>query len=328
MNATVVVPTYNRIAGLKACLAALRDQRGDHGDYEVVVVDDCSTDGTPEFLAEWSAKCSRCRSLRQEQNRGQGAARNAGAKGARGDILLFVDDDIVVDDGYIAAHLRAHRSAASPISVIGNLRLPAEAVTRSNFARYVHGRYLGYRRAVGRLDLGNLPPKHFGSGIASVRRADFEAVGGFEEQIRYYGFEDVLMGQRLAGRGVRLVFAADARALHHDTVSLERYKAKMIEAARESVPVLLRHEPRFFEHTQFRYLFPPDTRDPMPLRVRKRIVRALLNGRTTRLLEWWARLTDGVGVLFIPALYHSLTAAWFRFGIDAGPNHRRLVSYG
>src|SRR5690606_12336104 len=85
---SVIVPAYNRAALLPRCLDSLRGQTFD--DFEVIVVDDGSTDATPELVAEYVRREGRIRSLRQD-NAGAATARNRGAETARGDYLLFLD---------------------------------------------------------------------------------------------------------------------------------------------------------------------------------------------------------------------------------------------
>jgi hypothetical protein len=84
---SVVIPTYNRLPLLLSALASVRAQR--FRDFEIVVVDDGSTDGTAEALRTAGMTLS----LLRQDNRGPGAARNRGAREARGDYLAFLDSD-------------------------------------------------------------------------------------------------------------------------------------------------------------------------------------------------------------------------------------------
>lgn len=95
-----MIPTYNRLPILQKCLAALEGQRlwredGIVRDFEVVVVDDGSTDGTVGFLQERAAQLPHVRLLRQ-RHAGATAARNRGVAAARGGVIVFIDSDLVV----------------------------------------------------------------------------------------------------------------------------------------------------------------------------------------------------------------------------------------
>ena len=123
---SVIVPTYNRVGRLHACLEALARQTLETGAFEVVVVADGSTDRTMAMLQEFSPPY-RLRFFWQE-NGGQSAALNRGLSEARGQYCLFVDDDILLAPGALAEHLCAQRSGENLLGV-GQilLSLPAGA---------------------------------------------------------------------------------------------------------------------------------------------------------------------------------------------------------
>src|SRR5262249_51635181 len=104
---SIVIPTYNRAERLPACLDALGEQTQPFEDFEVIVVNDGSTDETAAMLEAYSPPYA----LRvvQQENGGYGAARNAGVRVATGTHLLFLDDDVIASAGLVAAHLRVQR---------------------------------------------------------------------------------------------------------------------------------------------------------------------------------------------------------------------------
>jgi glycosyltransferase involved in cell wall biosynthesis len=111
---SVVIPTYNRVEFLKRALSSVWTQRCT--DYEVIVVDDGSNDGTWEYLRGLAGKV---RVLRQS-NAGPGAARNAGAKAARGDYLSFLDSDDLWFPWTLDAFARAIQKHGRPYIIGGN----------------------------------------------------------------------------------------------------------------------------------------------------------------------------------------------------------------
>ena len=107
MKLSVIVPCYNVAQYLEGFLACLDKQWGEHDHYEVVFVNDGSTDSTPSFLAEYVAADTRHRVLINQENQGLSGARNAGMKVARGEWITFPDpDDLLVDGayGYVMEH--------------------------------------------------------------------------------------------------------------------------------------------------------------------------------------------------------------------------------
>ena len=96
-RATVVIPAGDRVAQLSACLESLALQ--DHPDFEVIVVDDCSSDGTAEYLREFgtSRPGLRLRVLRNERPRGANPSRNRGVCTATGALVAFLDSDCIAE---------------------------------------------------------------------------------------------------------------------------------------------------------------------------------------------------------------------------------------
>lgn len=112
---SVVVPTYNKSAYLELSLQSWRDQT--FRDYELIIVDDGSTDSTPDILSSFRDSLP-IRAQRTE-NRGRAAARNHGIALARGDLLVFCDDDRVVHSEFLQAHLNAQDACVTGAVVIG-----------------------------------------------------------------------------------------------------------------------------------------------------------------------------------------------------------------
>ena len=205
---SIVVPTYNRQRILPRTLPSLLSQEGHGAEYEVVVVVDGSTDGTLKLLHRtgWG---SRLRVIAQP-NRGQASARNRGAAAARGEILLFLDDDMIAAPNLVATHLEEHDMSRERV-VLGQMGL-AEGVRRSFLKQGVEewGREFARRVSVSgyrfRFD-------DWHSGHASIARSLFVGLGGFDESFVAYGNEDYDLGWRLIHRGVEMRFSPRAVAL-------------------------------------------------------------------------------------------------------------------
>lgn len=106
---SVVIPTYNRLPILQKCLRALENQQFDTGlisDYEIVVVDDGSTDATISWLDTEKANLPHVR-LFTQNHRGAGAARNLGVENAVGEYIIFIDSDLVVTESFLQSHAQA-----------------------------------------------------------------------------------------------------------------------------------------------------------------------------------------------------------------------------
>ena len=116
MFISVVIPTYNRRSILEKCLLALehQDPSGEIENYEVVVVDDGSSDGTPDWLRQDAARFPHVR-LVEQQHGGPAEGRNRGVDHAKGDVIVFIDSDLVVVPDAASAS-DAAKSQAPPLN--------------------------------------------------------------------------------------------------------------------------------------------------------------------------------------------------------------------
>jgi glycosyltransferase involved in cell wall biosynthesis len=125
-DVSVVLPTYNRQAQLKQVLIGLEKQSYPFADFEVIVISDGSTDGTNEYLQAFAKKTLLNVKVIVQQNQGPAAARNHGIHRAQGQMVLFIDDDVVPVPGLIEAHMATHRQYAQDVVVMGPMLTPAE----------------------------------------------------------------------------------------------------------------------------------------------------------------------------------------------------------
>lgn len=211
MLISVVIATCDRRDALSACLASVLEQDLAPGRYEVVVVVDGSEDGTREWLASFPSR-DRLVVLEQE-NKGPSAARNAGARAARGEILLFLDDDLICDRHLLSSHLAAHQGDGFRL-VFGRTR-PASTVRHGGTAARMTGELLD--RYYARLDEDPRPkwPDDAWAGPnCSVPRAVFLKSGGYDEERFPRRMEDLDLGLRLWESGLPFRFVPQAVTWH------------------------------------------------------------------------------------------------------------------
>ena len=225
---SVVVPTHNRLPLLTRLLDALEAQRGI--DFEIVVVDDCSADGTWEFLGRRceaatangggavTGSAVRLHRLRTPVNSGPATARNIGWRQARGDLVAFIDDDCVPGPGWLEA--LAGTAADADIVQGPTLPLPEQAAGRGPFAVFVW-----IDRDYGRYETCNI----------AYRRDLLEQLDGFDESFGTVGGapvwgEDVDLGWRAREAGARFAFVP--AALAHCEVHRSDYRAYLRQIRR------------------------------------------------------------------------------------------------
>ena len=229
MKLTVIVPTYNRTDLLARCLRGLLDQSAAPGDYEIVVVDDGSTQDTAAVVAAAGAPEGRLRFFRQE-NKGPAAARNLGVQQARGEIVLFTGDDCLPDKRLVEEHLRAHAQArstgsgqAGEVGVVGLVTWHPEVEVTPFMAFLESGPQFGFGRIA---DPNDVSIWHFYTANCSVQRHWIEQAGGFDEGFKHAAFEDMELAYRMKRRGLRIVYRPQAKTYHHHATSFEQHLAR------------------------------------------------------------------------------------------------------
>jgi glycosyltransferase involved in cell wall biosynthesis len=213
MNVTVVIPTFNRAETLRKTLEAYAAQTGDHRILEVLVVDDGSTDHTRKVVDESLLSGLPIRYLKQ-QNRGQAAARNHAIREARGELLLFGDDDIIPSPRLAAEHVHWHD--IYPEESCGVLGLVDwwPGVRPTPFMKWsgLYGPQFNYGYFTPGQELG------FEYGYScnwSVGTAFLRKYGIFSENFRTYGYEDVELNYRLTQNGYKLLYNPAAIGYHN-----------------------------------------------------------------------------------------------------------------
>jgi len=331
MRASVVVPTYNRRQLLTKCLNGLLDQTITQDDYEIIVVDDCSTDDTQRYMEEMIRQVKNLIYVRHEANKGRVAARNEGIWLAKSDIVIFLDNDNIPSRYFIETHLRYHKFYGDEhIAVVGNAYFSFETIKGSNFGRFLQSRYLGCRtqKELKKLNLTNLPPNYLGGLNHSIRKEDLVAVGLYDTSFRYYGGEDEYMGYSLKKLGVRIVFSEEAKSIHYDNISISRYKIKYMEAGREGLPIMIKKNPDYKKTTKIGWLMPIEMgRDSLINIFRKVAIQCILNRVTLKLIETFAIATDNWPWAYYQYVYRLLTAGWFLQGFRSKERGRGIVNY-
>ncbi|MFI6287516.1 glycosyltransferase family 2 protein [Streptomyces sp. NPDC051018] len=232
---SVVIPTRNKAAPLRATLTALAAQRCP-GPYEVLVVDDGSTDGTRELLDRLRSEAGTGPKPRVVAGpaSGRAAARNAGARAARGDRLLFLDDDILTAPGHLTAHqenggervlahgpLREFPGARRWLDRYGGAGAGELAAAAARVVAGEEGRLVRntLETLIHAMDVGQVPPVAPWAACVgantSLPRALFGEVGGFDEEFGVgWGCEDLELGVRLCGAGARIAVPAAGAGVH------------------------------------------------------------------------------------------------------------------
>ncbi len=305
---SVVIPTFDRLEILPEVLEGLERQR-EAPPFEVIVVDDGSTDGSSEWLERYEGPCV-LRWYRQS-NRGPAAARNRGIEEARGEIVAFLGDDTVPEPGWLACHFSAHggqerAGRRQEMAVIGYTAWHPR-MKRTRFLDYIneYGLQFGYALIE---DPDRVPFNFFyTSNLSLPRRLLLEE--RFDTGFPYAAWEDIELSYRLTKAGMNLHYRPDARVQHDHPTDLDRFCERQ-ERAGYCAVVFYRLHPELGSFLGIGEAGPPPVPPLRRQRWERRLARALQRLPVTLAPLWedvlrfhyiaglqrgWVELHSGIG---------------------------------
>jgi len=220
---SIIVVTWNNLQLTRKCLESIMSYSG-YENIEVIVVDNASSDGTREYLIEWSKSDLRFSLILNEANRGFAAANNQGLTEAKGDFLVMLNNDTVVTNGWIRT-LIGHLRRDSSIGIIGPVtnnigneaKIDISYETMPEMARQAE---LWTRHHIGKLTYLNT----IAFFCAAMSRSTWERVGPLDENFGRGFFEDDDYCRRIAQEGLRVACAEDVFVHHHLSASFDKVK--------------------------------------------------------------------------------------------------------
>lgn len=240
MQVSVIIPTYERCESLKRALTALSRQTFPFDDYEVIVSVDGSTDSTMEMIKGFQAPYE----LRTiwKPNGGRSVARNRGIEEAKGEVLIFLDDDMEALPGLIERHFERHRSKHR-ICVLGNIPV---SISDHSPPLHIHIAETVYVPFLARLSSPNyrFQGLEFYSGNFSIRRELLLETGSFNPG--YNISEDSELGIRIANAGIEVVFDPGAAAMQHIEKDFAQFAEFTVERGKSAIQFTLDYPETFY----------------------------------------------------------------------------------
>ena len=319
---SVIIPSFNRLQTLERVLEGYELQTSEAPAFEVVVVDDGSTDGTDEFLASQQPSRYRLRFTTQD-NGGPALARNRGLELATGDIVLFTGDDVEPVPSLLAEHERAHQAHGNPLAIVlGSTRWSPDAVQTATM-RHIDG--IGAQQFSYHFmkDGAEYDFRHFYTSNVSIRRTllDREPCH-FATDFPAAAFEDAELAYRLSLHGARIFYHPAAEAHHHHHYTARGFFRRQVRCGEMAV-LLFRKWPQLEKWL--------GTRELAWLRVTAAAADAEGRERASRvaagLESWEARLLNLAGFFdpLDPPPLDRLLIEVFRYGYFRGLAHACLA---
>ena len=262
---SVVIPTYGKADTLPRVVRHLESQTLPREQFEVVVIDDGSPDDTATRLASIAAGTPLQFRFLVQENRGVSAARNRGVAESRGEIVLFIQDDILGAPDLLERHVALHRRHPEITSAgVGRVTWPPDW-SIDHFMHWLDngGPQVRYHQVIGQ---DRVSFKHFYTCNVSLKREAIVA-HPFDEAI-VYGFEDIELAFRLEQHGFILHYDEQAIGWHHHKRSFEDYQRRQFKAG-QSMYVAFRNHPDLRGKTGITHI-------PISKRLRTRLRAAVL----------------------------------------------------
>jgi glycosyltransferase involved in cell wall biosynthesis len=271
LQASVVIPTYNRRDELAKTLETMTEQDIDPGGFEVIVADDGSADGSADVARSFAGRLRLKYFFQEDEGFRAAAARNGGARLATAPLLIFLDSGTLAGPGLVSGHLAAHAASQQRRAVMGycygynafreeqwvpdsfyTLR-PAELVRRhGDNPLFADVRSRDFTRGGADPMKWPIPWMYFFSGNCSVPAEHFWAAGGFDEMFRSWGVEDLELGYRLFHSGSAMALSRDAWAI--ELPKQRPVKRLMYSLMRNGRLFLAKHPEPFVEIVADTYL--------------------------------------------------------------------------
>ena len=271
MTLSIIIPAFDAATTLGECLPVLVAQLPVGG--EIIVVDDGSKDGTRELVARFPVR------LETQSRRGPAAARNLGARQAKGEWLLFTDADCVPASNWIA---EITRPFADPD--IAGVKGAYRTHQREWTARFVQAEYEAKYDLMRKREKIDFVDTY----SAAYRRDIFLANQGFDEAFPRASGEDIDFSYRLSRRGYRLVFAPNALVYHRHPAGVGEYIARKFHVGYWRVRMYEKHPGKMIA----------DSHTPQSLKLQMGLVLLLAASTGAALLDGRALFIAFASVLF------------------------------
>ncbi|MDQ3317697.1 MAG: glycosyltransferase family 2 protein [Actinomycetota bacterium] len=274
-SVSIVIPTYNAARYVESCLRALDETLPRGYDVEIIVVDDASSDETADVVSRWAARGGRVRGVRNEANAGFIGSCNAGAEEARGDLLVFLNNDTLPLSGWLPPLVRTLVEQPGAGAVGGKLLYPDGRLQEAGGVIFSDGSGANFGKSTGDPEA---PLQNFfrevdycSGALLATRRELFLDLGGFDGRFQPMYYEDTDYCFQVRDAGLKVYYQPESAIVHYEggsagtdiSTGMKRYQAVNRETfVRKWATALERQPPRpgrFDPATWYELAFSPST---------------------------------------------------------------------
>ena len=305
---SVIIPTYNRSNFLINTLNAIINQSIEKSRYEIIVVDDGSTDETEEVVRRFINEHKNIIYIKHTSNLGKGSACNTGLNIAQAPLVVFTDDDIIPTRNWLEAHLIRHKKENKEISVTGLVMYPKEWEKHNNRVKFANFNYAKNIK-LSELYVNGLPPNRWAGGNTSVPKKIILEAGGFSGNNKRG--EDVELGYKLYKMGIPLLFERNALVFHYSEIikDIKKHLLHFRKFYYLDAPDLFKSKPELIQLFGHWFLFPIDNKyDNLYRKIIKILLSILISKKLQRFCFHIERLTYKKDWLYFKPLYQYIYA--------------------
>ncbi len=228
IRVSIIIPVFNKVAYTRRCLETLYANTGTAVSFEVIVVDNASTDETPQYLKQAQKRFPNLKYIRNKKNRRYAGACNVGARAARGEILVFLNNDTEPQPGWLEAAVNRLTSSKG-IGIVGSKLLYPDGTLQHAGTWFVRDRahaqyvcwpvhrFLGYPANYPKANRPE-PVDAVTGACLFIERLLFQKVGGFDEKYGMY-FEDTDLCMKVRQKGLEIFYEPASVVIHHESKS-------------------------------------------------------------------------------------------------------------
>ncbi|MCP3944371.1 MAG: glycosyltransferase family 2 protein [Desulfobacteraceae bacterium] len=265
LKISVVIPTFNKGAYLKSILPSFCQLNFDDQEFEVIVCNDGSLSEDYEFIHDLELPFS-FTYIFVPNNRGSATARNFAIKKARGNLVVFTDDDTWVDPQFLTKHWQLHQQYSDCI-IMGKRKQVYLSDHERSLLNELKNSFLSlpviqerasediYASATKEIIFKDQKSSHWlaaATGNLSIKRTILEEQGGFDETFQGWGFEDLDLAYRLSKKGFRFCYGPDCLNYH---IEHKRKKRQMVVDMKNNLELFLNKNENTRELQLFRDFF-------------------------------------------------------------------------